>query len=476
MHAKAMIRPKKRKRKRDVLMMYNRAQLKKDAKSAISAARPRPALILLLNLVLCFLISNFLPMLVPGAFDDVTDPLVDAMEEAFEEAADYIEDEGGTIDDFMYAFEDVLEEEMYKMEDDDDYEGVVAFFEVLGDSLNYSGSLSGFFEIWDEALEEDDDFADFFRPMMRRAVWLSVLSCLVSLAATLITMVLQYGYYGYSLELFRTGSSRVGKLFSAFPRILQIVGTSIMVGIYAFLWSLLYTVMAVVAMFIGSLFDGEIAAIVIPVLWLAAGVFYVAILLRYALVPFVVVDESSLGVFACIRRSKELMKGRKFKLFVLELSFIGWSILVSLIPAVLMIIGIVLFALIADGGALGLAVVLGIIFLLLALIVPLPLQLWLTSYMNVSHAGFYHIAAASAPSAAPAYTGPSGEPAAQIPAAPVEPSVAPVEIPVAPVEVPAAPVEHSVAPVETPVAPVEPPVAPVDTPAAPAEDTPGSPE
>lgn len=457
-------------------MTYNRAQLKKDAKSAISAARPRPALILLLNLVLCFLISNFLPMLVPNAFDDVTDPLWDAMEEAFEEAADYIEDEGGTIDDFMYAFEDVLEDELDDLDDDDDFVLLVEALDVLDYELGRADSPFELFEIWDEVMDENDDLEDFIKPLLRRARWLSFLSFVVSLAATLITMVLQYGYYGYSLELFRTGSSRVGKLFSAFPRILQIVGTSIMVGIYAFLWSLLYTVVAVVVVFIGSLFDGEIAAIVIPVLWLAAGVFYVAILLRYALVPFVVVDESSLGVFACIRRSKELMKGRKFKLFVLELSFIGWSILISLIPAVLMIIGIVLFALIADGGALGLAVVLGIIFLLLALIVPLPLQLWLTSYINVSQAGFYHIAAASAPPAAPAYTGPSGEPAAQIPAAPVEPSAAPVEIPAAPVEVPAAPVEHSVAPVETPVAPVEPPVAPVDTPAAPAEDTPGSPE
>lgn len=457
-------------------MTYNRAQLKKDAKSAISAARPRPALILLLYFVLCFLISNFLPMLVPNAFDDVTDPLWDAMEEAFDEAADYIEDEGGTIDDFMYAFEYVLEDELDDLDDDDDFVLLVEALDVLDYELGRADSPFELFEIWDEVMDENDDLEDFIKPLLRRARWLSFLSFVVSLAATLITMVLQYGYYGYCLELFRTGSSRVGKLFSAFPRVLQIVGTSIMVGVYTFLWLLLGIAIFAVFGVIGALIpglDSEVGVLVMLALIIALMVFYIAVLLRYALVPYVVVDESSLGVFACIRRSKELMKGRKFKFFVLALSFVGWSILISLIPTVLTTIGVALFALVADGGALGLAIVLGIVFLLLALIVPLPLQLWLTSYINISQAGFYHIAAASAPPAAPAYTGPSGEPAAEIPAAPVEeaPAAPAAEIPVAPVEIPTA------SAVETPVAPVEMPTVPVvETSAAPAEDMPGSPE
>ncbi len=47
----------------------------------------------------------------------------------------------------------------------------------------------------------------------------------------------------------------------------------------------------------------------------------------YAMTPFIVVDHPELSANECIDMSKKMMKGHKFDLFYLWLSFIGWMIL-----------------------------------------------------------------------------------------------------------------------------------------------------
>ena len=47
----------------------------------------------------------------------------------------------------------------------------------------------------------------------------------------------------------------------------------------------------------------------------------------YALTPYIIMDESELTARQAITRSCEIMEGRRWKLFCLYLSFIGWGIL-----------------------------------------------------------------------------------------------------------------------------------------------------
>ena len=74
--------------------------------------------------------------------------------------------------------------------------------------------------------------------------------------------------------------------------------------------------------------------------------------LNYALVDYILIDNPELGIVGSIKKSKEMMKGHRVELFVLVLSFIGWTILASLT------FGLLLF--------------------------------WLIPYMNVTMANFYN--------------------------------------------------------------------------------------
>ena len=57
---------------------------------------------------------------------------------------------------------------------------------------------------------------------------------------------------------------------------------------------------------------------------------------RYALAPFLMADDPTLGVRACIRRSCEVMQRRKLELFSLEISFIGWRLLLDMVQSLLL--------------------------------------------------------------------------------------------------------------------------------------------
>lgn len=50
---------------------------------------------------------------------------------------------------------------------------------------------------------------------------------------------------------------------------------------------------------------------------------------EYRMVDYILADEPELGVIECLRRSKDMMRGQKWKAFVLDVSFWGWTILSS---------------------------------------------------------------------------------------------------------------------------------------------------
>ena len=46
--------------------------------------------------------------------------------------------------------------------------------------------------------------------------------------------------------------------------------------------------------------------------------------LAYALVPYIIHDNPNIGVVEALRKSRRMMRGHKWELFCLQISFIGW--------------------------------------------------------------------------------------------------------------------------------------------------------
>ena len=86
-------------------------------------------------------------------------------------------------------------------------------------------------------------------------------------------------------------------LFSRFSIWGRAFGLRFMTTLLTFLWSLLFIVPGIIASY------------------------------RYALAPYLMAENPDMDVMEAIARSKELMDGNKGRLFCLQLSFIGWSLL-----------------------------------------------------------------------------------------------------------------------------------------------------
>ena len=306
-----------------------------------------------------------------------------------------------------------------------------------------------------------------------------LLTMFVSVLLSLFTMVMSYGYKGYALRLFRRQQTGVGDVFSGFPLAGRAIGTEIMTFIFTCLWVLLIVlVCGVVGGVLSLVLDGAAFGVLSALLSVAASVFGFFVSLRYCLAPYFVMSDPDKGVFASITASKQTMRGNYLKKLVLDLSFLGWGLLVALIALVVASVGVAVVILnwagdwlmelgrmaqvVADERELQawMASNLGELIesvtgpmnvsLVVTWLACLPLSLWLYAYQTVAEAGFFLTVTGRVVLA------PDGaEPAPVAQPAPF------VEVPPAPPQAPQPPVAEPPAPPQAPQPPVaEPPSAP----------------
>lgn len=113
----------------------------------------------------------------------------------------------------------------------------------------------------------------------------------------LVALPMMYGYSIVMLSVMRGGEMNIGGLFDGFNDFGRIVGTKLLQVIYTFLWTLLLVIPGIIKNY------------------------------SYAMTDFILKDQPELANNAAIEKSMAMMDGNKMKLFLLDLSFIGWAIL-----------------------------------------------------------------------------------------------------------------------------------------------------
>lgn len=296
------------------------------------------------------------------------------------------------------------------------------------------GFLNPMWKLMPEFLEDMADMVGSGREpdhiwivaMAGRIISSSVIVLFISVLTGLFAIVMNYGYRGYAIRVFLRQRAGVGDIFTGFPLAGRIIGTAIMVVIFSFLWNLLINLVASVVLEFGLwLFERALASAQLAqalgvalsaVLSVARFVLGWLVSLRYCLAPYFVMSEE-MGVFEAITASKQTMEGHYGKKLVLELSFLGWGLLVMLIVYAVVFLGTVVVLLTAGAPWLleleeashyvmtdqqaamlllhSLADLVGdlmvpmVAVLAVAWLVALPLNLWLRAYETVAEAGFF---------------------------------------------------------------------------------------
>ena len=126
---------------------------------------------------------------------------------------------------------------------------------------------------------------------------------ILNLAITVITAMLDVGFMSFCLNVIRGLAAGYNDLFDAFGNFLRFLWLNILIGLFTFLWSLLFVIPGIIAAY------------------------------RYSQAVYILLDDPDKSAMQCIRESREMTRGYKGQLFLLDLSFLGW-ILLSAIPFV----------------------------------------------------------------------------------------------------------------------------------------------
>jgi uncharacterized membrane protein len=123
------------------------------------------------------------------------------------------------------------------------------------------------------------------------------MSVFAQLVEFIISGALMVGFCSYFLGIAQEGEARLELLFTGFRHFWKSFALYFFYILFVCLWMLLLIIPGIIAIF------------------------------RYAMAFFILADDEECGPLEAITRSKEMMKGNKWKFFCLHWRFFGWSLL-----------------------------------------------------------------------------------------------------------------------------------------------------
>jgi len=138
-----------------------------------------------------------------------------------------------------------------------------------------------------------------------------VLSAIAMAIIVFVFGPMEAGKANYTLDGSRGNQKVFVKIFSGFKDYWKNVGAFMLQELYIFLWMLLFIIPGIIKAY------------------------------AYSMTFFILKDNPEMSASEAIEKSEELMNGNKWKLFCLDLSFIGWHILGILTLGILEILKVI---------------------------------------------------------------------------------------------------------------------------------------
>lgn len=124
-------------------------------------------------------------------------------------------------------------------------------------------------------------------------------AALLDAAIEVVSIMLGAGFIIFCLRTLRGMEASYWNIFDSFGMFIRILWLYILEGVFVFLWALLFVIPGIIAMY------------------------------RYRMAIYLLLEHPEMSALDCIRESKRLMAGHKWELFALDVSFIGWLLLVA---------------------------------------------------------------------------------------------------------------------------------------------------
>lgn len=160
---------------------------------------------------------------------------------------------------------------------------------------------------------------------------------IVLLGISVMNLVIGVGYTWYCLCVSRGMPAGYGELFDGFGIFFQLILLQILTALYLLIWYILVALSCMFTFFVADTIDNVLVDIICMVVVLGSVTLLIMAAYRYSFAVFILMDDPDKGPVQCLRESSNMTFGHKGKLFMLDLSFIGWMLL-SVIPGVMIFV------------------------------------------------------------------------------------------------------------------------------------------
>lgn len=123
---------------------------------------------------------------------------------------------------------------------------------------------------------------------------------IVGIATLVVIGAFQLSIAAFFLTISRGGKGDLGQMFWGFKHLGTALGTFLLMMLFIYLWMLLLIIPGIIAAY------------------------------AYSMTFFILADDPNIGCMEALRKSKQMMQGKKGKLFCLVCRFIGWYLLCCL--------------------------------------------------------------------------------------------------------------------------------------------------
>ena len=244
--------------------------------------------------------------------------------------------------------------------------GVGLLAALLGASIDMSGSAGSFGSSAQNSSNLAEQFGGFSGSSAGSAVSAVFLAVFLGVALAFLVWAIvmlviggatTLGFAKYNLNLVDDKDPKLKDIFSQYDRLGTGFGMQFFRMLFITLWSLLLVIPGIIATY------------------------------SYSMTAYILCENPQMTAREAIKKSKELMKGNRWRLFCLEISFIGWELLAVLaIVLVTVMFMPTMFVMAAGSAAFTVAIV---VWIIVIIAVSVVVGLLLSPYITVSTAVFY---------------------------------------------------------------------------------------
>ena len=152
---------------------------------------------------------------------------------------------------------------------------------------------------------------------------------ITTLITWLLSPVLTLGFNHTLIKTLRREEIAVTTVLARLPLFFKAIGLNLMIFLRLLLWMLPGMALSMFGAVV-TLLEPSIGGLLMLAAMAVMFVLMIRAMYSYRLATYIMADVPETGINASIRRSKEVMKGRRMELFGLEFSFLGWRLLLSM--------------------------------------------------------------------------------------------------------------------------------------------------